>query len=261
MRQQAFHADATSQLARAEHQATADRERLVRLLGLSSSRQALKLPERLPDLPTSPVDPKDAEQTAMDKRLDVQMAKRSTEATAKALGLTKATRFVNALHVGYANKSETGEERENGYEIELELPIFDFGSVRTARAEAIYSQSLQRTAEVAVNAQSEVREAYSAYRTAYDLARHNRDEVVPLRKRISDENLLRYNGMLIGVFELLADSREQIRSVADYIESLRDYWIAQTNLQTALTSRSPSGGGSLSRQATSSSASGGDAAH
>ena len=36
---------------------------------------------------------------------------------------------------------------------------------------------------------------------------------MPLRKRIADENLLRYNGMLIGVFELLADAREQIASV------------------------------------------------
>ena len=55
-----------------------------------------------------------------------------------------------------------------------------------------------------------MREAYVAYRTAYDLARHYRDEIVPLRKRIAEENLLRYNGMLIGVFELLADAREQI---------------------------------------------------
>lgn len=197
----------------------------------------------------------------MEKRLDVQMAKRSTEATAKALGLTKATRFVNALHVGYANKSQTGEERENGYEIELELPLIDFGSARTARAEATYLQSLQRTAQVAVNAQSEVRESYSAYRTAYDLAKHNRDEVVPLKKRISDENLLRYNGMLIGVFELLADSRDQVRSVTDYVESLRDYWIAETNLQTALSGPSPGESGPLSRPAASSSALGGDAAH
>jgi outer membrane protein TolC len=100
-------------------------------------------------------------------------------------------------------------------------------------------QSLHRTAEVAVNAQSEVREAYGAYRSAYELARHYRDEVVPLRQRISDENLLRYNGMLIDVFELLADSREQVRSVTDYIEALRDHWVADSRLRTALTGGSP----------------------
>lgn len=246
MRQQAFYVDATSRLARARHQAIAERERLVRLLGLSGDQLDFKLVERLPDLPGEPAEPKDAEQTAMDQRLDVLMARRSTEATAKSLGLTKATRFVNVLEAGYANKSQTGEQRQNGYEIELELPLFDFGSTRVARAESVYLQSVNRTAEIALNARSEVRESYSAYRTAYDLARHYRDEVVPLSKRISDENLLRYNGMLLGVFELLADSREQIMSVTAYVEALRDYWVAETNLQSALTGRSP-GAMSMSR--------------
>ncbi|NUO71088.1 MAG: TolC family protein, partial [Frateuria sp.] len=169
MREQQFHADATANLARARHQSVAERERLVRVLGLSGEQLAFKLPERLPDLPTQPIEPKDAEQTAIDKRLDVLIAKRSVDATAKSLGLTKATRFINVLEVGYANKSQTGEPRQNGYEIELELPLFDFGSTRAARAEATYMQALHRTAEVAVNARSEVRESYSAYRTAYDL--------------------------------------------------------------------------------------------
>ncbi len=239
MREQSFYSDATAQLARAQHQALAARERLTRVLALSGNQLGFVLPERLPDLPAAPADARDAEQTAMDKRLDVLLAKRSTESTAKSLGLTRATRVINVLHAGYQNKSETGEQRSNGYEIELELPLFDFGSTRVARAEAMYMQSVNRTAQVAVNARSEVRESYSAYRTAYDLARHYRDEVVPLRKRISDENLLRYNGMLASVFELLADSRDQIASVTGAVEALRDYWIAETNLQSALTGRSP----------------------
>jgi outer membrane protein TolC len=244
MREQAFYADATSQLARAQHQAVVERERLTRLLGLSGS-QGFALPDRLPELPKEPTEPKDAEQTAMEKRLDVLMAKRSTEHTAKSLGLTKATRFINVLELGYQNKSVTGDSRANGYEIELELPLFDFGATRAARAEATYMQSVHRTAQVAVGARSEVRETYSAYRTSFDLAKHYRDEVVPLRKRISEENLLRYNGMLIGVFELLADSRDQVSSVTGYVEALRDYWIAETNLQTALTGRSPGAGSAV----------------
>lgn len=248
MREQAFYADATAQLARAQHQATAERERLTRLLGLHGEQLDFRLPERLPDLPRQVTEPRNAEQTAMEKRLDVQMARRSAEATARSLGLTKATRLVNVLEAGYQNRSESGAPRANGYEIELELPLFDFGSTRAARAEATYMQAVNRTAEVAVHARSEVREAYSAYRTAYDLARHYRDEVVPLRKRISEENLLRYNGMLIGVFELLADAREQVAGVTGYVQALRDFWVAETNLQTALTGRSP-GASSVSQPA------------
>jgi outer membrane protein TolC len=239
MREQAFYADAVAQLSRARHQALADCERLVRLLGLSGEQLKFRLQDRLPDLPKQPVEPADAERTALEKRIDVLLATRNAEATAKSLGLTRATRFINVLEVGYQNKSETGAPRASGYEIEFELPLFDFGSTRAARAEATYMQAANRVAEVATNARSEVRESHSAYRTTYDLAKHYRDEVVPLRKRISEENLLRYNGMLISVFELLADAREQISGVNGYVQALRDFWIADTNLRMALTGLSP----------------------
>jgi outer membrane protein TolC len=233
-REQAFYADATAQLARARHNAVASRERLTRLLGLWGANTAFKLPERLPDIPKAPNEIANIESQAMSQRLDVQMARRNAEATAKALGLTRATAFINVLDVGYINKSTTGMPRANGYDIALELPIFDWGGARTARAEAIYMQSVYRTADMAVRARSEVREAYSAYRTSYDLARHYRDEVVPLRKKISDEVLLRYNGMLASVFELLSDSRDQVNSVNTAIEAQRDFWIAETDLQAAI---------------------------
>ena len=102
-------------------------------------------------------------------------------------------------------------------------------------------QAVNRAGEAAVQARSEVRESYGAYRTQFDLARHYRDEIVPLRKRISEEVLLRYNGMLMSVFELLADSREQVSAVNTYIETLRDFWLAESDLQMALTGRSPGG--------------------
>jgi outer membrane protein TolC len=233
-REQAFHADAAAQLARARHQATAAREQLSRLLGVSGDDIGYQLPDRLPDLPKAPDDAAGIEARAMAQRLDVQMARRNAEATASALGLSRATGFINVFDAGYANRSETGKPRANGYEIALELPVFDWGGARIARAEATYMQSVYRTADIAVRARSEVREAYSAYRSRYDIARHYRDEVVPLRRRISDEVLLRYNGMLASVFELLADARDQVGSVNAAIDAQRDFWIAETRLQAAI---------------------------
>lgn len=233
-REQAFYAEAAAQLAKARHHATAAREQLTRLLGLWGSDTAYKLPDWLPDLPKETNEMPGLESLAMQQRLDLQMAKRNAEATASALGLTRATGFINVFDAGYINKSETGKPRANGYEISLELPLFDWGGARTARAEAVYMQAVHRTAGMAIRARSQVREAYSAYRTSYDLARHYRDEVVPLRKKISDEVLLRYNGMLASVFELLADSREQIVSVNSAIEAQRDFWVAETALQAAI---------------------------
>jgi outer membrane protein TolC len=238
-REQAFYAEATAQFARARHNALAARERLARLMGLWGDDLGFELPERLPDLPKAPREGGDLEAQALAQRLDVQGARGETESLARSLGLTRATRFISLLEVGILSNSETGEERQRGFEVELGIPLFDFGGARTARAERVYMQAVNRTIETAVEARSEVRESYSAYRTAFDLARHYRDEIVPLRKRISEEVLLRYNGMLMSVFELLADSREQVAAVNAYIEAQRDFWVAESDLQMALTGRSP----------------------
>ncbi|NNG21564.1 TolC family protein [Massilia sp. ML15P13] len=246
-REQAFSAEAATQLARARHNATAAREQLARLMGVWGENTAFQLPDRLPDLPAAPREAGNIESLAMQQRLDVRMAKLSTESTARALGLSKATGVINVLDAGYVNSSKSGSPRENGYEIELSLPIFDWGGARVAKAEAIYMQSVHRTANTATLARSQVREAYSAYRTTYDVARQHRDELVPLRKKISEETLLRYNGMLMSVFELLADARAQIAGVNAAIDAQRDYWIAETDLQAAI---SGTGGSSISTAST-----------
>ena len=240
-REQVFYAEAAAQLARARQNGVNERERLTRLMGLWGDDLQFKLPERLPALPDDKPELKDLEPYAMRERLDIRAARRETEALAAYLGLTKTTRFLNVLDVSYLRNSEPNGVRETGYEISLEIPIFDWGGARVAKAEAIYMQAVNRVAETAVQARSEVRESYAGYVSAYELARHYRDEIVPLRKTISEENLLRYNGMLISVFELLADAREQVTSVNAYIEALKGFWLAGTDLQKALGGKLPSG--------------------
>jgi outer membrane protein TolC len=250
-REQGFYADAALGVARAEQLQRTSRERLVRQLGLWGDQLRFRLPERLPDLPQEPHDQPDIERLAMSQRLDVQSARLGLERTARNLGLTKATRFINVLELGLVHNSSNVEPTQKGWEITVEVPLFDWGSARVARAESVYMQAVHRAAQTAVDARSEVREAYGNYRGAYDIARHYRDEIVPLRKRISEEQLLRYNGMLIGVFELLADARSQIASVNAYIDALRDFWLAQADLDMALIGKasiSPSTGVTALRQ-------------
>ena len=234
-REQAFYADAALNLARTEQAASASRERLARLLGLPE-QSAFQLPERLPDLPKTVDELPVLEQAALDQRLDLQAIRLETDALARNLGLSRATRLINVLEVGPARVLEGARDSgyKKGYEISFELPIFDWGGAKVAKAEAIYMQAVERAAEAATNARSEVRQSYHAYRTHYDIARHYRDEIVPLHQRIAEENVLRYNGMLIGVFELVADARVQITSVNSYIETLRDFWIAEGDLQMAM---------------------------
>ena len=239
LREQAFSADTGMQRVKAESAATAARERLTRLMGLGVDGASFQLPERLPDLPTEAAELKDLETFAMARRLDVAAAKRDVESTAASLGLTRTTRFINALEVGPATLLEHGEQSRKGYEISVELPLFDWGGSRVARAESMYRQAVDRVADVAVQARSDVRERYALYRDAWTIAKRYRDEIVPLRRRIADEHLLRYNGMLIGVFELLADAREQVAAANGYLRAVRDYWVAEADLRQALGGRLP----------------------
>jgi Outer membrane efflux protein len=233
MREHAFYADATTQLARAQQAAVSAREQLTRLMGLADA-QAFRLPERLPELPAAPRTELEVAQEAMMERLDITAARFEAESLASSLGLTKVTRFTNLFEIGRARLDEGREPRKRGWEVAFEIPIFDFGGSRVAGAEARYMQAAERIRETAVTAASEVRESYGAYRTQHDLARHYREEIVPLRKKISDEMLLRYNGMLKSVFELLADAREQVMAVNGAIEAQRDFWMAEADLQMAL---------------------------
>jgi len=206
-RQHVFYADATAQLAMAQHAATAAREDLVRQLGLTDAQAArLQLPERLPDLPKEPRAPGDVSAAATQQRLDVQLARLQVDASGKAQGLQLLNSLVD-IEVGarydtiYENDGTGDRGNRRGFELAIRLPVFDWGNAQRAAMNAQSLAAANRYDSVVRGAASQLRESYSAYRTAYDLSRHYRDEIVPLRKTMAEENVLRYNGMLIGVFE------------------------------------------------------------
>ena len=238
-REQSFYADAALDYANARNKQVKAYEALARLLSVSSDQ--IRLVERLPDLPKSVEDLQPFEKAAFENRLDLQAMRLETDALAKQLGLTKTTRFINVLEIGPARVLEgrRGDPYKKGLEIGFEIPLFDWGTARVAKAEAIYMKAVNETAQVAINAQSEIREAYNTYRTNYDVTKHLRDEIVPIRKKILSENQLRYNGMLTSPFELFGDARAQVASVKNYIEALREFWMADSTLQMTLIGSNP----------------------
>ena len=92
---------------------------------------------------------------------------------------------------------------------------------------------------MAVQARSDARLSYQRYRSRYDLARHHQTELQPLREFINDEMVLRYNGMLSSVFDLLADTKLKAQAANAEVEARRDFWLADTDLQTLLAGVAP----------------------
>ena len=236
-RQQAFYADGATNLTVARHQALASREALIRLLGLDQGQtESLRLPDRLPDIPESPIAAPEITATAIQGRLDVNMAMAGLRLATMQQGLKLAGEItdIELAAISESVWKDGDAESASGYELGIELPIFrSIGQVRnrlSARS-LVASNTLE---DVTRSAISHLRESYSAYRSSYDIARHYRDEVVPLQQMISEENVLNYNGMIIGVFELLADSRAQIQTVQSSIEATGQFWLSDAALRAAL---------------------------
>ncbi|KPU95689.1 transporter [Variovorax paradoxus] len=249
-RQQVFYADATTQLASAQHATTAAREELIRALGLNDEQATkLTLPERLPDLPKAPREAKEVAATATEQRLDVQLARAQLDVAGRSQGINLLSTFID-VEVGgrrdtVFDNAENTKSTRRGFELDMRLPLFDWGSAQRDMLNAQSLAAANRYDATVRGASSQLREGYSAYRTAYDIARHYRDEIVPLRQAMADENVLRYNGMLIGVFELLAEARDQISSVTNAINAQQQFWLADAALAASVMGKPTSMGASM----------------
>ena len=142
------------------------------------------------------------------------------------------------IELGIRHESKSidngGDISGTGYDISLRLPVFDWGDMQRQGMNADTLAAANHLEATIHAAGSELRESYAVYRTAYDVSKHYRDEVIPLSRIISEENVLRYNGMLIGVFELLAETREQIHTVIAAISAQKQFWLADAALHAAV---------------------------
>ena len=237
-REHVFYAETTADLATLRQHATTLRERLIRLLGLWDGDLGFRLPQKLPALPRRPLSLPSIEIDAVAHRIDLQIARIELATLAKSLKLTEATRFVTLLDVAGIDKKTREPEgvpfRERGFDIAFQIPIFDGGEVRVRQAVETYNQAFNRLTEKAVNVRSEARDAFRVYRSTYDIAGHYQREVLPLRKIISDEMQLRFSSMQVDVFALLTEVRQRIAALRAAIDAKRDFWLAQSELQTAI---------------------------
>lgn len=246
----AFRAELSARVAQAKLRARRDRESFVRLLGLSGTDLDFTLPADLPSLPPALEPQVEVEVAAIKRRVDLEIARREVTALAKSLSLTEATRYVSMLQLAGIFNNETANPLTNfdtainrgGAQIDLQIPIFDTGEARMRTARETYMRALNLLGAKAVDARSEARIAYDAYRATYEIARTWRDRVLPLRQVVSKEIMLRYTngvlvneGMRVDVFKYLVDTRVRIAANAAALDARRDFLLASTDLQAALT--------------------------
>lgn len=225
-------------LGRAHADTLAARERLIRDLGLWGVHRPLRVPAELPDVPSDELPLEALEQTAIAQRFDVAAARSDRDAAAMALSLAKQTRWVPGANVGASYERNTIEhETIVGPTAAIEVPVFDRRQATIARLEALDRASEARLRALAVDARSEVRSVRDRLVYLRDLARTYKTELIPLRERTVALSQQQYDAMLLGVFQLLAAKQAEVNAYREYLETVRDYWIARAELERAVGGR------------------------
>ena len=235
--EQAVYTQSKLDLARAEYQRLTDREGLTRLLGVWGNDVEYKVAARLPDVPPTEPDLAHLERTAIEHRFDLAAAREELANASAALQLVKGTRVIGGIDVGANAHRDPDGPTTIGPSLDLELPIFDQKQAEVARLRAELHAAQHRADALAVAVRSEVRMARNRLMAARTTIDYYQKTLVPLRERIVTLSQEQYNAMLLGVYQLLQAKQNETNTYREYIEAVRDYWIARADLERAIGTR------------------------
>jgi cobalt-zinc-cadmium efflux system outer membrane protein len=236
--QQVLYEEARVSYSSAETAIATSRERLNALLGLWGKDTSWRVDERLLDPEVVRAD--SLEGRAVERSVELATIRQRFSAAAKKATLAHVRGWLPELKAGVAFEREGGEW-STGPMAELELPIFYQGQGEIARAEAEMRREHQLYAGTAVRVRAALRAAQVRATTARERALYLKNTLLPMRERILEQTQLQFNAMNTSVFQLLIARRDQIEAGRSYVESLREYWLANADLEQLLAGRVPDG--------------------
>ena len=236
--EQAAYHQAKLDLARSEAEARLDREHLNRLMGFAEAKEHWTITDQLPELPPTDPLPTDLETVAASKRLDLAAARKTVEMLQRALTTTRVG-VVPSVDVGVDAEHDLDHAWVIGPTATVAVPIFDQRQAARARAQAQLRQGQQQLAALEAEIRSEVRTAWERLLAARTTAESYRDSLIPLRTQIVDQEQRHVNYMLRGVYDLLLAKQNEVTARRDYIEAVRDYWVAWADLERAVGGQLP----------------------
>jgi outer membrane protein, heavy metal efflux system len=218
--------------ARAQLDELTARDRLCADLGLVG-RADLDLPDEFPPPSELDLTPEAAEAQAVERRMDLRIARREIEAAEQALGLAGRS-WLDETTLGVHHEREPQGNSTTGPEIEVPIPIWNRGAADKVRGRALLRQAQQRLVAATAQARAEARAALERHREARARLAYLREVVIPRRERILRLTQLEYNAMLRGVFQLIEARQQLAEAQREEVLAARDHWVARTELDLAL---------------------------
>jgi cobalt-zinc-cadmium efflux system outer membrane protein len=243
--QQAQYEQAKLDEAQGEADSALARERLNEIMGVWGSNTEWKITSHLPEMPATAIPIDGLEQFALKQRLDLAQARQEVEVASRNIRASNLFGPFTDSSLGIDTEHDPSGQWVTGPTLSIPIPLFDTGQAKVAKLKAQWRQAHEQYAAKSVEVRSQVRTAWRQMQAAHDRAEEYRTAIVPLRQKIVEQTQLQYNGMLVGVFQLLDAKQNEIDANREYVASLREYWLARTGLQKALGGRLPKDQGEL----------------
>lgn len=209
------------------------REKLNRLLGLNQDIYLI-LPEGIPEeIDYQGFDLCALESIALQERLDLHAMRFDVLRLRRMLKLKDLWTYTN-LQTGLAGERDPDGMNLVGYGLLGEVPIFNYGQAARMRLFAQLRQLKDRFATLEIQILSEVRESHKLLMNNLGMIIDYRQGIIPLQKKILNSSEELYNVMGLGIDRLLENKRQELEAYHNYIEILKEYWIARVQLDKAL---------------------------
>ncbi|WP_374133255.1 TolC family protein [Sphingomonas sp. 28-62-20] len=239
-REEAAASQAQIDAARAAVAARMARLQLNTAIGLSGPDAEWRTSDRLPLPVATEDDPVLLETMANQGNLALLAQAREVDILRDAAGITRHTRLLGDAQIGFERERETDGSKIQGPTASIEIPIFNQGGARVARAEARYLQARAQLLALQLKTDNAVRLGAERVQVLADIVKTHREALIPARETIVERSQQEQNYMLIGVFELIQAKTQEYDAYQGYLEAIRDYWLARIDLMRVVGARLPS---------------------
>ena len=213
--------------------------RLNALLGLSADQVDWQVANLLP-VPLARENDLAELQKLAESRLDLAAQRREVALLTDSLNTTRRYRYVGAVEIGVVTERETDRSRITGPSLALELPIFNQGAGKVARAEALVEQAESALKALELEIANKVKLAADRVHAARERAALIHTRLIPEREEVVRRMQQEVSFMLEGQFALLQVKQQEYDAYQAYLEAVRDYWVASAELTREVGTRLPS---------------------
>ncbi len=234
--EQSLYEDTKLETLKAEADLKLKKENLNRLMGFGGEDASWEIKDEFSEVQAAEPSLEELFSLGMSKRLDLLIARKNIEVLNHALSLNRFG-VLGHPEVGVSTEKDAGGGRVTGPTIKTQVPIYDLGQTEVSRSGAELKEAELRLKALENDIRSEIKQKRDSLFAVRTLVEEYRGVVIPLREKITAETQKHYNYMLLGNYDLIRAKQNEILANKGYIDFLKEYWIARSDLEKAVSSK------------------------